>query len=57
MEANLDEALALLWGSKLILKCGGEDVMGCKWRIGFGLEFILALAKDAEFDLDGYLWD
>ena len=58
MEVNLDEAVAMLWGRRLLVKSvGGDDLLSCKWRIGFGLEFITGLAKDVAFDLDGYLWD
>ena len=54
----MDEAVAMLWGRRLLVKSvGGDDLVNCKWRIGFGLEFITGLAKDVAFDLDGYLWD
>lgn len=58
---NLDEAVALLWGRRLLVNSmgggGDNDDLSCKWRIGVGLEFITGIANDVAFDLDDYLWD
>lgn len=61
-DLNLDEAMALLWGRRLLVKStgggGGEnDILSCKWRVGVDLEFITGIANDVAFDLDDYLWD
>lgn len=58
VDLNLDEAVAVLWGRRLLVKSvEGDDIVSCKWRIGVGLEFITDVAKDVAFDLDEYLWD